>query len=116
VTAGTVYLDGERLGEVRAGGRVVLDDVYPGSRSIEIRYTKGEKETTTTSVRAGDTSTAAFTYVQATAASRPLRDEILVEGGVFTMGSPSGGNDDERPMRVGGTRIFNRPIGTRSCL
>lgn len=36
-TAGTVYLDGERIGDLRAGQSATLSDVETGSRRLEVR-------------------------------------------------------------------------------
>ncbi|MDA3949343.1 MAG: caspase family protein, partial [Spirochaeta sp.] len=63
-TAGTVYLDGERIGELGAGQSATLSDVETGSRRLEVRYADGEGETSTVTVRSGTAATARFSYVE----------------------------------------------------
>jgi len=63
-TAGTIYLDGDRLGSVSAGSAAVVNDVETGSRSIEIRYADGERESSRVTVREGATARASFSYVE----------------------------------------------------
>lgn len=72
-TTGTIYLDGDRLGTVSAGSSAVINDVETGSRSIEIRYDDGERETSSVTVREGATARASFSYVE-----RPATSEYRV--------------------------------------
>ncbi|MDA3950112.1 MAG: SUMF1/EgtB/PvdO family nonheme iron enzyme [Spirochaeta sp.] len=97
-TAGTVYLDGERIGELGAGQSATLSDVETGSRRLEVRYDDGEGETSTVTVRSGTAATARFSYVERAEVRESIPTEF-VQGGTFRMGSPSGGNDNERPVR-----------------
>ncbi|WP_018526704.1 caspase family protein [Alkalispirochaeta alkalica] len=62
-TTGTVFLDGERIGDLRAGQSATLSDVETGSRRLEIRYENGETENSTVTVRDGATATARFSYM-----------------------------------------------------
>jgi hypothetical protein len=62
-TAGTVYLDGERIGELGAGQSATLSDVETGSRRLEVRYENGERENSTVTVREGATAASRFSYV-----------------------------------------------------
>lgn len=62
-TAGTIFLDGVRVGEVRAGQSATLSDVPVGTRRIEIRYENGERENSTVTVRDGATTPASFSFV-----------------------------------------------------
>jgi hypothetical protein len=62
-TAGTVYLDGERIGELGAGQSATLSDVQTGIRQLEVRYENGERENSTVTVREGATATTRFSFV-----------------------------------------------------
>ncbi len=99
-TAGTVYLDGTRMGSIGAGQTATLSDVETGSRRVEVRYANGERENSTVTVRTGSTAAASFSYTERPDTSRPLRNEIFIQGGTFRMGSASGGDDDERPVHT----------------
>jgi uncharacterized caspase-like protein len=63
-TAGTVYLDGERIGELRAGQSATLSDVETGSRQVEVRYENGERENSTVTVREGATAVSRFSFAE----------------------------------------------------
>ena len=97
-TAGTIYMDGSRATVVGEGESEMLQGVSTGSRNVEIHYIDGETERQSVSVRTGGVATVSFSYVPPGYNHRPIRDEILVEAGTFSMGTPSGGDDDERPV------------------
>ena len=98
-TDGTIYIDGTRKGSVTAGSSETIEGIGVGTKSVEVRYSDGERETNTISVRANGVAAATFSYVpRPDYGSRAIRDEILVEAGTFSMGTPSGGDDDERPV------------------
>ena len=99
-TAGTVYLDGTRMGAIGAGQTATLSDVEAGSRRVEVRYANGERERFTVTVRTGSTAAASFSYIERPDIARALRNEVLIQGGTFQMGSASGGFDDERPVHT----------------
>lgn len=111
-TAGTIYLDGDRLGSVSAGSSAVINDVETGSRSIEIRYGDGEQESSPVTVREGETARASFSYVERRAADEQLRNEIFIEGGSFRMGSTDGGDDEDpvHTVRVGDFRMMETEV------
>ena len=97
-TAGTVYLDGEELGRLDAGQSATIGEVPTGTRRLEVRYEDGERETITAAVRSGTAATARFSYVERVELRESIPTEF-VQGGTFRMGSPSGGRDNERPVR-----------------
>lgn len=63
-TAGTVYLDGEELGRLDGGQGATIGQVPAGTRTVEVGYEDGERETITVAVRGGETATARFSYVE----------------------------------------------------
>ncbi|MFP4385148.1 MAG: SUMF1/EgtB/PvdO family nonheme iron enzyme [Spirochaetia bacterium] len=105
-TAGTLYLDGDRQGPVSAGAAAVLTDVTAGDHTVELRYTDGETEMKTVTVRKDRTVQVAFRYVERV---DPPEDFVLVTAGTFTMGSPEGETgryDDETEHTVRISRDF----------
>lgn len=99
-TAGTVYLDGTRMGAIGAGQTATLSDVETGSRRVEVRYANGERESSTVTVRTGSTAAASFSYSERTATSQMLPDEVFIQGGAFQMGAASEGHSYERPVHT----------------
>jgi len=92
VTAGALYLDGERQVSLGAGSAATITDLTTGSHGLEMRYTDGKNETRSVTVQKDSTITATFTYKPAPAvstATAPPDGFELVEAGSFTMGSPT---------------------------
>ena len=104
---GTVYIDGVARGELPAGAEASMDNIAVGERLVELRYPSGDKESKTTTVNKGQSSSVAFTWKKApplppalVAAAIPS-GFVLVPGGTFTMGSPAGETgryDNEGPQ------------------
>ena len=96
-TPGTLYLDGKSMGRIPTGSRAKLTDIPAGRHNLEMRY-GGKSESKTITVQENRSLAVAFSWVE-----RPDVPEgyVLVEGGTFRMGSPSGEdgrNDDEGPQ------------------
>ena len=101
LTSGTVFLDGEEIGRLEAGQSATLSDVKIGNRSVEVRYIDGEREAQSISVRANSVATASFIYVPHPAnGDGMIRGEVLVEGGMFSMGTTGGENNEEPVHQV----------------
>ena len=62
MTAGTLYLDGTKMGELPAGTEARLDGIEVGERVLELRYNGGEKETKSATVQNGASSPVAFNW------------------------------------------------------
>ncbi len=89
-----VYVDGRRRGTTP----ITIEAVEPGSRQIELRLDGYEAREFRQTVAAGRTASRTETLV----AEEPewSLHTILVQGGSFQMGSASGGDSDERPVRT----------------
>ncbi|MFA6507036.1 MAG: SUMF1/EgtB/PvdO family nonheme iron enzyme, partial [Treponemataceae bacterium] len=108
-TTGTLFLDGAELGAISAGVSARLDDVESGSRSVEIRYADGKRESASVMVPPNGSGSANFGYAPAPVVSitasvpverapgSAIRGEIFVKGGMFKMGSDSG-DPNEKPV------------------
>ena len=62
-TGGTLYVDGAAVGDLPAG-EVRLDNIPTGSRSLELRYATGDKETRAVTVPSGTETRVAFTWTK----------------------------------------------------
>ena len=108
VTAGSLYLDGVKLGDVPAGAKANLNNIEVGDRSLELRYADGQVEKLGATVAEGQATRVSFSYKKATAQAQPAAGAlppgfVLVPGGSFTMGSPAsetGRDDDEVQHQV----------------
>jgi formylglycine-generating enzyme required for sulfatase activity/uncharacterized caspase-like protein len=113
VTAGALYLDGVKQGDLPAGATATLGNIEVGDRSVELRYPEGSLETRSVSVTEGKATVVGFVWKKATgqvpsgttlapaAAGTAQRDFVSVAGGTFTMGSPTtqaGSGSDEAPQ------------------
>jgi len=105
IEAGTVYIDGIRMGNISANRSATLSDIETGSHSIEIRY-PGKTEHQTISVSENNTRQVGFSY--RAPVETPINDEnmIHVSGGTFSMGSISG-DADEKPVHSVTVSSFN---------
>ena len=95
-TKGTLYLNGESMGELAPGSTARLDDVETGQVSLEMRYANGETESKHIEVSKNAVMAVSFTYVE-----RPKMPEnmIYIEGGIYRMGDTVGGGEtDEKPV------------------
>jgi sulfatase modifying factor 1 len=92
---GTLYLNGEAMGELTPGAAARIDDVETGKVSVEMRYAGGKTETSTVDVAKNAVTAVTFTYVERPKASESM---VLVEGGTFIMGDQTGTRDpSEQP-------------------
>ncbi len=94
-TAGELYLDGAKLGDLPAGAKATMTNIEAGDRSVEIRYADGKIEKRGATVSEGRITNVSFGYKKAAAqpatalnVERPGPGFVLVPGGTFTMGSP----------------------------
>ena len=92
-TTGTVFLDGERIGEIQAGQSATLTDVPTGTRRIEIRYENGETENSNVTVRDGVMATTSFNFVVRGQQERYRIGDRGPAGGIvfYDKGNSSGG-------------------------
>jgi formylglycine-generating enzyme required for sulfatase activity len=95
-TGGRLSLDGEYQGELVDGQSATLRDVPTGRRSLVMDY-GDERETVSVTVAANVPVSARFAFERSPEKAGSL-ETVLVEGGTFRMGSPSGGGRDERPV------------------
>ncbi len=95
VEAGTVYIDGVRMGNISANRSATLSDITTGTHQLEIRYgSKTERKSITVYenriASAGftwvDSSTVAMGNRDSSSGSGPEDDFVLVRGGTFQMG------------------------------
>ena len=104
VGAGTVYVDGVRMGAISANRSATLSDITTGTHQLEIRYgSKTERKSVT--VNEGRITSAGFTWVDSSTVAVGTRDSssdtgpedgfIFVQGGTFEMGSTSGDTYEE---------------------
>jgi formylglycine-generating enzyme required for sulfatase activity len=112
-SAGTLYLDGTAVGEIRKGGAKRLADLEVGDYELEIRYPTGERESRSLTVAEGKetevqflwkafvppatTTTSSTTTTTLQQKPQSFIDMVLVQGGTFMMGSNSG-DPDEKPV------------------
>lgn len=112
-SAGTLYLDGKAVGEIRKGGAKRFADLEIGYYELEIRYPTGERESRSLRVTDGEeteveflwktfvpssiTTTSTTTTTKLKQKSTGIVDMVLVQGGTFMMGS-STGRSDEKPV------------------
>ncbi len=78
VSAGSLYLDGQSLGDIPAGAEARLDRIEIGERSVELRYGGGEKEALTASVQKGQLLSVNFSWKRPSISvvSKPDSDEL----------------------------------------
>ena len=106
-TAGELYLDGTKIGDLPAGAKATIKDIEAGDRGVELRYADGKVEARRATVSEGQVASVAFGYKKpapepaaALNLERPRPGFVLVPGGTFTMGSPPGEsgryNDEEQ--------------------
>ena len=117
-TAGVLYLDGTRQGQIPFGGTARITDLETGRHDLEMHYDEGEIETKRVTVLKDRSIQVAFSYVEITletedsilqqteeekkdsiVVERPRVPEnfVLVEAGTFNMGSARG-ESDEKPV------------------
>ena len=94
-SAGTVYIDGNRIGQIEADRSATLSDLAVGSHDLEIRY---GSHTERKSIRIQENRTVQAAFSWKAPVETPLLNEnmVLVRGGTFSMGS-NDGKDDENP-------------------
>ena len=87
-SAGILYLDGKKIGDVTPKAVARLGGVEPGNRCLELHYPDGQSERQIATVPGARTTSMAFGY-------RPVQPKpslppnfVHVPGGPFTMGSP----------------------------
>ena len=68
-SAGTLYLDGAKLGELPAGATANLGNIETGSRKLELRYAEGAPESRTVTVTEGQSTSVSFSWKKAAAAA-----------------------------------------------
>jgi raffinose/stachyose/melibiose transport system substrate-binding protein len=68
-TTGTLFLDGESVGELRAGAKANLESIESGARLLEIHYADGQVERRAVTVGEGSVVNVAFAYVETVALS-----------------------------------------------
>ncbi len=95
-TGGRLSLDGEYHRQFTDGQSATLRDVPTGRRSLVMDY-GDERETVSVTVATNVLASARFEFERPPEKPDSL-ETVLVEGGTFRMGSPSGGDDDERPV------------------
>jgi hypothetical protein len=61
-TTGSLYLDGQAMGDISVGEEAKVDPVEVGDRSLELHYPDGQVETKTVRVEADAMAKATFTY------------------------------------------------------
>jgi|GEM_PF-1322060 len=64
-TAGTLYLDGAKMGELPASSKATLNNIETGERSLELRYGDGQVERQSATVSEGRTTSVVFSYRKA---------------------------------------------------
>jgi hypothetical protein len=69
VTAGALYLDGAKLGDLPAGSKANLSDIEVGEHLLELRYAEGGSETKAVTVAEGVAAAVAFGWKKAAAVS-----------------------------------------------
>jgi formylglycine-generating enzyme required for sulfatase activity len=95
---GTLYLNGEAMGELTPGALARIDDVETGKVSVEMRYAGGKTETSTADVAKNTVTAVTFTYVERPKATESM---VLVEGGTFQMGTTDASrHPSERPAHL----------------
>lgn len=62
VTAGTLYLDGNKLGEIPAGAKAAIASVEAGERALEMRYADGAAEKKSVAIGDGITTVVSFAW------------------------------------------------------
>jgi formylglycine-generating enzyme required for sulfatase activity len=101
-TAGSLYLDGMKLGDLPAGVPADLANIEAGERRLELRYAAGLPETKTVTVAEGQATAVAFSYKKASAGAAVAQAGFVrLPAGSFMMGSPAseiGREDDEGPQ------------------
>jgi formylglycine-generating enzyme len=108
-TTGIVYLDGEQVDELEAGGSLSLDSLELGDRRVEVRYHDGKTESNMVSVDFDVEAEVSFRYVErpevTTRKNSVGMTFVSVPAGRFLMGS-AGGRDNERPIHEVTVRSF----------
>lgn len=118
-SAATVSLLGQSV-ELPAGATLPVNNVAAGEVALAVRYADGKTENRSVRVEANRSASVSFDYKPASAAAPPQATPgslprtlssgqswtspvgikfMAVPAGSFQMGSPSGGDDDERPVR-----------------
>jgi hypothetical protein len=70
-TAGSLYLDGTKLGDLPAGARADLANIEAGERQLELRYAEGSPETQTVTVTEGQATSVSFSWKKPSPAALP---------------------------------------------
>ncbi len=112
VEAGTVYIDGVRMGELSANRSATMSDITTGSHQLEIRYGSNTERKTIT-VSENGIANASFSGVDSSTVVMGNRDSssvtgtgdnyVFIRGGTFKMGSTnlkvflSSAENDEKP-------------------
>ncbi len=96
VEAGTVYIDGTRMGSISANRSATMTDVEVGRHDIEVRYNDNTEKKSIT-VTENRTVQIAFSYRRIVETPQIDDNFISVQGGTFQMGSTSG-DSDEKPV------------------
>jgi hypothetical protein len=65
VTGGTLYLDGNKLGEIPSGAKATIGSIEVGERRLEIRYAEGPAEKKTVTINDGKTTAVNFEWKKA---------------------------------------------------
>ena len=97
-SAGTLYLDGVKLGDLPAEATANLGNIETGSRKLELRYAEGAPESRTVTVTENQSASVSFSWKKAapvTSAAQPpagaaasTGNFVRLPGGSFMMGSP----------------------------
>lgn len=86
-TGGTLFLNGDSMGQLAPGSSARLDDVEVGQVSLEMRYEDGKTEVRSVKVSKDELAKVSFAYVEQATLPEYM---ALVEGGTFNMGDTFG--------------------------
>jgi hypothetical protein len=81
-TAGALYLDGTKLGDLPASAKATLNNIETGDRSLELRYANGEVEHHGANVAEGQSTSVSFDY-----RNEPKVETTTLPGGAATTDS-----------------------------